>query len=61
MADIVNLRIARKQKARAAKEQQAAENRVLHGRSKSERQREAAEAERARQQVEAHRRERGEE
>jgi hypothetical protein len=35
-ADIVNLRQARKHKARAAKEQQAAENRVRHGRTKAE-------------------------
>lgn len=37
MGDIVNLRMARKHKARAEKERTAAENRVLHSRSKSER------------------------
>ncbi len=36
MAEIVNLRQARKQKARAAKEQAADENRALHGRTKAE-------------------------
>lgn len=41
-AEIVNLRQIRKQKARAAKQAQAAENRVVHGRTKAEREREAA-------------------
>ncbi len=36
MGDVVNLRTARKRKARADKERQAAENRILHGRTKSE-------------------------
>ena len=35
-AEIVNLRQARKQKARADKEQTAAENRAQYGRSKNE-------------------------
>ncbi len=35
-AEIVNLRKARKAKARADKEQRAAENRAVHGRSKAE-------------------------
>ncbi|KQZ81399.1 hypothetical protein ASD64_10445 [Mesorhizobium sp. Root157] len=38
MAEIVNLRQARKQKARTDKERIAAENRAIHGRSKAERQ-----------------------
>lgn len=46
-ADIVNLRRARKAKARAEKEQRAAENRVLFGRSKTERTMSAAEKERS--------------
>jgi hypothetical protein len=37
MADIVNLRQARKRKARAEKEAKAAENRVAFGRPKAER------------------------
>lgn len=45
-ADIVNLRRARKAKARAEKEQRAAENRVLFGRSKA--QRTTSDAEKAR-------------
>jgi len=36
MADVVNLRQARKQKARAEKDQKAAENRAQYGRSKHE-------------------------
>ena len=45
--DIVNLRQARKAKARAEKESQAATNRARFGRTKSEKQREAAEKARA--------------
>ena len=51
MADIINLRQARKQKQRADKDQQAAENRAKHGRTKGEKQREAADADRVRRQV----------
>lgn len=36
MSDIINLRLARKAKKRAADQQDAAENRVRHGRSKAE-------------------------
>jgi ribosomal protein S2 len=36
MADIINLRQARKSKARSEKETKAAENRRLHGRTKQE-------------------------
>lgn len=42
MADIVNLNRARKAKARAAKEDAAAQNRALFGRTKAEKQLEAA-------------------
>ena len=51
MADIINLRQARKHKQRADKDQQAAENRAKHGRTKGEKQREAADADRVRRQV----------
>lgn len=37
MAEIINLRQARKHKARAEKERQAADNRVRFGRTKAER------------------------
>ena len=56
-ADIVNLRRARKAKARVGREQTAAENRRLHGRTKAEKDTEAAERERAFRAIEAHRRE----
>ncbi|MBN9304336.1 MAG: DUF4169 domain-containing protein [Devosia sp. 67-54] len=56
MADIVNLNRARKQKSRAEREQQAAENRVRFGRSKAEKARDAAEKSLAEKLVEAHRR-----
>jgi hypothetical protein len=46
MTEIVNLRQARKRKLRAHKDQQAAENRAKFGRTKGERKRTAAEAER---------------
>lgn len=36
MADVVNLRLARKNKARAAKDKQAEANRVKFGRSKAD-------------------------
>ena len=39
MADIINLRQARKAKARDSKEQSASENRAKFGRTKGERQR----------------------
>jgi len=42
MADVVNLRQARKRKVRADKEARAAENRERFGRSKAERRREEA-------------------
>lgn len=42
MADILSLSKARKAKARVAKEQTAAENRVKFGRTKAEKERDAA-------------------
>ena len=55
MTDVVNLRMARKQKARAEREQVAAENRAVHGRTKAEKQRDRIEAERAAGHVDGHR------
>lgn len=46
MADPVNLRRYRKQRARQAAEEQAAANRSRHGRTPAERRRDAAAAER---------------
>jgi hypothetical protein len=56
MADIINLRTARKQKARTEKEAQAAENRVLFGRTKAEKLNQAAEKARAEKVIDAHKR-----
>lgn len=58
MAEIVNLRMARKRKARDEKERLAEQNRLLHGRSKAERLRSDSEAERSSVFLEGHRRER---
>lgn len=46
MSDLVNLRQARKRKMRAEQDQKAAENRAKFGRTKGEKKRVAAEAER---------------
>jgi Domain of unknown function (DUF4169) len=44
MAEIVNLRRVKKQRARAEASEQAAQNRVRHGRSAAQKQSDAAEA-----------------
>jgi hypothetical protein len=51
MADIVNFNKARKRKARQLAAKTAAENRVRFGRSKADKQREAAELEAARRRL----------
>lgn len=58
MSGVVNLRMVRKRKARAEKEQAASENRALHGRTKGEKERNRLEAERAAGFVDGHRLER---
>ncbi len=57
MAEVINLRMARKAKGRAGLAQKAAENRVLHGRTRAERQRQEAEAARAERLIDGARRE----
>jgi hypothetical protein len=57
-ADIVNLRRARKAKARAEREADAAANRRLFGRSKGEKRKDEAERVAAERRIEAHRLER---
>ncbi len=52
MAEIVNLRQARKQRAAAEREAEAQRNRVLHGRTKGEKLRDRLEAERAEKRAE---------
>ncbi|HEY0915178.1 MAG TPA: DUF4169 family protein [Solimonas sp.] len=57
MADIINLNKARKRKARADAEQQAAENRVRFGRTREQKEQEAAAEEEARRRMDGLRRE----
>ena len=57
MAEVINLRLARKARGRAEAGQKAAENRALHGRTKAERQRQEAEAARAERLIDGARRE----
>jgi len=59
MAEVVNLRLARKRAARSEAESQAAENRLAHGITNSERDKADADREKAREQLEAHRIENG--
>ncbi|MBX3430327.1 MAG: DUF4169 family protein [Hyphomonadaceae bacterium] len=56
MAEIVNLRRARRNKARAAAETEAAANRLVHGRTKAERSRTEAEKEAAERKLDGHKR-----
>ena len=60
MADFINLREARKAKERAEREQAAAGKRRLFGRTKAEKQTEAANRERAARMLAAHRRDKDE-
>ncbi|TPN81567.1 DUF4169 family protein [Mesorhizobium sp. CU2] len=57
MGEVVNLRQARKQKARTEKERLASENRALHGRSKAERERDRLTADKTEKFIAGHRRE----
>lgn len=57
-ADIINLRRARKAKARASKEADAEANRRLFGRTKDEKAKEADERKRSIRLIDGHRRER---
>ncbi|OMJ30797.1 DUF4169 domain-containing protein [Sphingomonas sp. Sph1(2015)] len=57
MGEVVNFRQARKGLARKQAEQQAAENRARFGRSKAEKQRDAAEQERIRKKLDGAKRE----
>ena len=56
MAEIVNLRNARKQKARADKATQAEQNRITFGRTKAEKQLTAAEQALADKRIDGHKR-----
>jgi Domain of unknown function (DUF4169) len=61
MGDVVNLRRARKRAKRELGEQSAAANRLLHGRSKAERELEAEREAKARRDLDRHRVETGDE
>jgi hypothetical protein len=56
MADIVNLRQARKRKEREAREARAAENRAAFGRGKAERELASAQEDQERRRLDGHRR-----
>jgi hypothetical protein len=56
MAEIINLRTARKRKARAEQEVKASENRILFGRTKTEKRNQDAEKGRAEHHLDAHKR-----
>jgi uncharacterized protein DUF4169 len=55
MAEVVNLRRARKQMKRKQQAKEAEQNRLAHGRPKAERRLEKARAAKARRDLEAHR------
>jgi hypothetical protein len=56
MAEIVNLRLARKARKREADQAAAAQNRALSGRTKAQKAVDRAEKERAARELDAHRR-----
>lgn len=56
MSEIVNLKRARKNKARAAAEAEAAQNRVAHGRSKVEKELAKAERQNNQRKLDGHKR-----
>ena len=56
LGDIINLREARKARARRERERQGAENRVRHGQTKAERHRMATEDDRSQRTLDGHRR-----
>ena len=56
MAEIINLRNVHKQKARAERETQASQNRVLFGRTKAEKLKDAAEKAKAEKHIDGHKR-----
>lgn len=60
MAEIVNLRQARKQKARAEAEKTAAQNRISFGRTKAERKLTEAERDKAARHIDGHKLDRDE-
>lgn len=56
MAEIINLKRARKARSRVTKEAEAKANRLAHGRTKTERQQTKAEAQAAEKKLDGHKR-----
>jgi hypothetical protein len=54
-AEVINLRRARKASARAERQRAAEQNRRLHGQTKGEKEKQAAERERQRKEIAGHR------
>ncbi len=61
MSEIINLRQARKNKGRSEKDKKAEQNRLLFGRTKSEKHRDEKESERASKHLDGHKRDKDEE
>jgi len=59
MADVVNLRMARKHAKRRQAEQEAAQRRLAHGRSKAEKVLQRSQGDKAERELDRHRLERG--
>lgn len=57
MAEVINLRLARKARQRSAAQREAETNRALHGETKAQREQRAAEAERTRRTLDGAKRE----
>ena len=55
MADVVNLRLARKQAKRRQAEQEAAQRRLAHGRSKGEKALQRAQSDKVERELDRHR------
>lgn len=55
MAELVNIRTVRKKLAKRRESERAAENRIVHGRTKAERARDEASAARVRRELDGHR------
>ena len=56
--EVINLRLARKRKKRALKQAEADQNRISHGRSKADKERDRTHRDQADRNLDGHRRER---
>jgi hypothetical protein len=57
VSEVINLRQQRKAKVRTGKEKQAEQNRLVHGQTKTEKQRSKLEAERTKRHLDGHKQE----